>query len=586
MDKIIGKFFFVIALAMSALTLHAQVTLKAYDMQGDAIDTIGMGQPFTLEVAVDGFSSLSNNPIIKGLEKLYVRESGTMSTIINGKSTVKYTYKTRIDTQGVHSIGPATIVENNQTFASNAITIKVVEPSVISARLDKKNGQSNIAFLRFKTDKTKVVQGQKIVCSLRFYYTNDVVNIEPPIHPEVSGLYFDTNATNNQGRETINGVEYKYFEFIWNAQALEVGKKNIPGYAMDFSVRLQNMQNTPWALFFGHAAVENKRVYSNAVTIEVDPLPPYKGTVHAIGTFNSFTAKIEPGVAKEGEGMLLTLEIEGDGVFDKKAGTITLSGMPDSLKFYESKEYKQTKNNPNQATKNCFEFVVQGLEKGDKTIARQSFTFFDIVTRTYKTLHTLPLSVMILAADKKTKQFSLSNNAANGTAVSIDVENDAIAPISRVRPVMMASGIHHMPWWLFFILIIVACAILFWDVLVRKHKQISAYVYKKKDKKNAFKVARLNITKAAQDNKYEKFSSIFITLFATRSQVDKQSIDEIFMRKRLAAGGMSDAERLQWDAYFSQLIELVFFNKKISKDEGHQLVKAANHWIDRLQELL
>ncbi|MDR3551033.1 MAG: BatD family protein [Candidatus Babeliales bacterium] len=585
MGKIIGKLFFVIALALSAFTVDAQVTLKAYDMQGDAVDTIGMGQSFTLEVAVDGFSSLSNRPIIKGLEKLYVRESGTMSTTINGKSTVKYTYKTRIDTQGVYSIGPATIVENNQTFASNAITIKVVEPSIISARLDKKNGQSNIAFLRFKTDKNKVVQGEKIVCILRFYYTSDVVNIQPIVHTEVSGLHFDTNATNNQGRETVNGVEYQYFDFIWDTQALEVGKKVIPAYSMDFSVRLQNAQNSPWAMFFGHAAIEQKRVYSNAVSIEVDPLPPYKGTVHAIGTFNSFTAKIEPAVAKEGQGMLLSLEIDGDGVFDKKNGTITLSGVPDSLKFYESKEYKQTKNNPNEVTKNCFEFVVQGLEKGDKTIPRQSFTFFDVVSRSYKTLHTLPLSVMILSGDKKPKQFGASQHP-DGTAISIDVDNDAIAPISRVRPVMMAGGIQYMPWWLFFILVGVAVVILLSDTLARLRDQMLAYFFKKTDKKNAFKIARLNIAKASQDNQYVKFSSIFITLFATRSDVDKQYVDESFMRERLASCGMSDAERMQWDVYFSQLIELVFFNKKISIDEGRQLTQAANHWIDRLQELL
>jgi len=581
MDKIIGKIFFIIW-AMSAFSLHAQVTLKAYDMQGNTLEYIGMGQPFTLEVAVDGFSSLNNNPIINGLEKLYIRENGVMSVTINGKSTVKYTYKTRIDTLGVHSIGPATIVEKNQTYASNTISIKVVEPSVVSAQLDKKNGQSNSAFFRFTTDKKNVVIGEKIVCIVRFYYTNEVINVAPIEHPVVAGMHFDQYTSRNIGIEKINGIDYQCYEFAWNAYALEKGKINIPAYSIDFAVRSQNAHSSPLAMFFGHTASEQKRIYSNAISLNVDPLPPYQGTIHAIGSFNHFTAAIEPGIAKEGEGMVLSLEIEGDGVFDTQNSPITVSGMPDSLKYYESKEYIQAKTKPGQPTKNCFEFIVQGLQEGDQEIPRQTFTFFDVASRSYKTLHTLPLAVMILPGNKASKQFLPGDEPST----SIDAHNDDIAPICRVRPAMMVHSIQHMPWWLFFMFIALALFFVLYDHILRSRDLLSAYFFKRSHKKNAFKAARVKIANVAKNHQYAHLYPIFSKLFATHCEIDERSVDQLFMSKQLASSGISQSEHAQWDTFLSQLIEYVFFNKKLSINESHQRVKEAYSWIDRLEGLL
>ena len=121
--------------------VQAQVVLRAYDMQGDMLEHIGMGQPFTLEVAVDGVGTLDAPPVIKGLEKMYVRDNGMMSMNINGKASIKYTYKVRIDTTGVYTIGPAVISSNNQTSSSNSVTVKVIEQSVAAQPSDKKQGK-------------------------------------------------------------------------------------------------------------------------------------------------------------------------------------------------------------------------------------------------------------------------------------------------------------------------------------------------------------------------------------------------------------------------------------------------------------
>ena len=60
----------------------------------------------------------------------------------------------------------------------------------------------------------------------------------------------------------------------------------------------------------------------------------YAGQVHAVGSFERISADIKPSIAKEGEGMVLTIEIEGVGNLQAIA-TPKLS-MPDALKYYDS----------------------------------------------------------------------------------------------------------------------------------------------------------------------------------------------------------------------------------------------------------
>src|SRR5690606_36114470 len=78
---------------------------------------------------------------------------------------------------------------------------------------------------------------------------------------------------------------------------------------------------------------DRKRVYSNAVKITVDPLPHSSCQVNAIGVFENIMAYIAPPVAKEGEGMVLTIEVNGEG--NLSVIKIPELSMPSGLKYYD-----------------------------------------------------------------------------------------------------------------------------------------------------------------------------------------------------------------------------------------------------------
>lgn len=582
MDKIIGKLAF-FSILFFLLPLHADVALKIYDMNGQSLNKVGMGQPFILEVAVDNANlAISGKPEIKGLENIYMRDNGVMSVTINGQSTMKYTYKVRIDTPNVYKIGPAIVHANNKPLTSNTVTVEVSDQPV-ALKDDKNNGQSNVAFLRFNTNKERVVVGEKITCTLRFYYTDDVLNVSPIAHPDISGISFE-NPTHNKGTQNINGVDYTYFELVWDAYATEPGKKVIPAYAIDFVVRSNKTYSSPIAMFFGHGGHEQKRIYSNAGSLIVDALPPYNGTVHAIGSYTHFNAKIEPSVAREGEGMVLTLELDGDGVLHNKNNMLALQEMPQSFKYYDSKNYVAEKKNPKAKDKHFFEFIVQGLQSGDWQIPPQIFTFFDVSSRTYKTLKTLPLSIMIMPGGKQQFAAPPTSSHEKGASVALLSGSGDIRSISRIRPVSPNTPSSALPWWLMFVLMAFPVVFIILDFV--RSSTWYADAFGALHKKNAFKRARIQLQRAIKNNDESAFYKIFVELFVSRLAINEQRIDIASTSDILRSRGMDETEISDWQQFFTQLTEYVFFNKQATASERRMLIEYAHRWIDRLEKLL
>ncbi|MCX5922612.1 MAG: BatD family protein [Candidatus Dependentiae bacterium] len=583
MDKIVGKISVVLLSMFVALQLQAGMVLTVADNNGDAVQAIGIGQPFVLQAAIDGGGSVNEWPRIEGLDGAYVRDNGMMRMTINGKTTLKYSYKVRIDTAGTYTIGPASVMQDGSMITSNKVTVRVTDKQT---KPDASNTQSNVAFLRLAMSQDRAVVGEKLVCSLRLYYTNEVINISPIEHAPIHGFRFDTNVCQGKGAETIKGIEYNYFELSWDAYPLEPGKKIIPAYAVDFFVQShkQNPYNAAMALFLGRSQGEHKRIYSNAVSIQIDPLPTTQKTVHAIGAFTHFNATLEPGVAREGEGMVLTLELQGDGSIDKDNALALLQGMPASFKFYDSKNYVVDKKSADDTTKHYFEFIVQGLERGDWQVPAQSFTYFDVKGRSYKTLETLPLSVMILPSVAAKQSVVIPPVTAVDVVEKNDVAvvEDEIKPVYRSMPWVRTKSL-AMPWWAF----IFFMALPFVFMLVVYFKKSFGLVrfsfYNLTGKKRAFDVARKQIDRALQTRENAQIYHAFIQLFATKYGVDTHQVTQEFMSEKLKSCGIDDTGLEEWHEFFTQLSALVFFAKNYgSKD----IASKAYAWLNRLEKAL
>jgi hypothetical protein len=577
MGKIVGKIFFLILLF--SMTLNAQLKIQAFDADGSPTQKVIVGEPFSLEVALQGSNNSNERPHIDGLEKMYVRSNGLMITTINGKTTTKYKYSVRIDIPGRHNIGPAHIMQNGSLLYSNTLSIKAVEQAT-GAKQKHEASTSGGAFLRLTADKEKAVIGEPIKFFLRFYYGNEVVNLAPITQQPIPGFDVKDKTETSRGVQTINGKDYNFLEIQWVMHATESGKKLIPAYAADFTLR-SNQQS-----FMGHLSMflsqggEQKKVYSNSLNIQIDPLPHTKETVHAIGVFSQFNARITPQVAKEGEGMVLTLELEGEGNLNQNLLSLEL---PEHFKFYDSKNYSE---NTSGASKHYFEFIVQGLQKGDWEIPAQHFCFFDIKSRSYKILKTLPITLTILPSQGLASKASHSNDPMpqvnNVPASSIDVSDD-IQPLNCEGAWQKVVEV-QIPWWLYFLMLLIPPCLFFAAWLKNTEGYSSGDSHRKQ--KTMFKHARTQLEHAIKSHNIKAIYGIFIELFSTRYALDSSQTTQEFIVEKLSKSQLSNEELSQWQDFFNQMSEHVFFMRSTKPNEHIIVGQYARRWIDRLEQVL
>src|SRR5581483_7500207 len=121
-------------ISLICFSIQSQIKLEAFDVDGNQTNQAAIGQPFVLEVTIEGAQSSQIHPEIKGLEKCYVRNNGLFVTTINGRTTMKHKYRVRVDTPGIYTIGPAQANLNGTMLTSNNVSVKVSDQPMVGNR--------------------------------------------------------------------------------------------------------------------------------------------------------------------------------------------------------------------------------------------------------------------------------------------------------------------------------------------------------------------------------------------------------------------------------------------------------------------
>ena len=593
MDKIVGRSFIIASALLLFFPAQAALILKAFSMDGTPLKQAGAGQPFLLEVSLDANRS-TQRPVIKGLDspQIQISNRGLHMTSVNGHSTVKHSYKVRIDASGDYRLGPAELEIDGKKVRSNELSIVVGEQPIEDFKGQKKHEQG-YAFMRLLADKDRVVVGEKITCAVRFYYADDGVSLEKITKQDASTFSCTNEVGPVTGQEEIDGIRYVFVQWHWDAYPTKPGDNVIPAYVADFLVQTKQERDffSGFASLFQGFAKERKRVYSNALTIHVDPLPPFDGVVHAVGSFSYFSTKLEPGVAKEGEGMVLTMHVEGEG--DLNGISMELQQMPESFKFYDSKNYMlDPKKSPSNIPTKCFEFVVQGMKAGNWEIPRQAFTYFDVQDKKYKTLESLPILVTILPQP-------LAGNQRVPPPTTL-APAQALAVTDEIYPLNTAGAFNSlpqqvMPFWLFVLFFIAPIARGLVDFGSRWRRKFFQHKKPGEKRKNACKQARMALEQLDRERRkknidaQEQCNRLYATimqLFSSMLDVPESAISESMIEHTLQQLGVSKREFSAWQEFFSSLSEFVFFSKIPSASELHGLFLLAREWVDRLEKIV
>lgn len=560
--------------------MYGGIRLAVSTSDGITTNTCLVGQPFIVEVIIDGVQGSVPAPEIQGIEQFVSRRSGMYMSSINGVSTTKYTYQVRIDHPGSYTIGPARLIHNQQEMISDSVSITVSSDLQQSPSKNNKKtkSQSNV-FLRLQVESDRVLVGQKITGSLRFYYRDQSLTLAHLSQPDVLGFDKEEMGKPLGGTEEINGVRYNYAEWKWNMYPTKPGEYVIPAYSIDYELPAHDKRSMGSFFMFMNIRPDRKRVYSNASTIIVEPLPPYKETITAIGSFKSITAEISPAVAKKGEGMVMALEIIGDG--NTHVITAPILQLPEGLKYYDSNAIEYEPKTADELPKKRFEFIVQGIRAGDWEIPEQLFTYFDIDKRTYVTLRTSPLSVSIQPSPDKSSHISqtpfLEERQKEDTIINPLAALNTSGlwyPVARYSP---------MSWHVFFMLIIVP--LLYCLYYYMSTNQLYSYLLPESVRKKLLcRTLKKKIYDLHKRKKYELLRGYWIQFFAELYYKPTALLLITDIEHYMILHGMQEYEVQQWRLFFER-VSCAAYTLSLNDDNHNELYKESLQWINRLEQL-
>lgn len=572
-NGVVKKYVTIVVLNLISVPSYAAITLHITNMQKQAVKEVQVGEPFLLTV-VSNDNTTAQEPRIEGLQDLYVKRVGSRLLDINGKRSQEHMYQVRIDKKGYYTFGPAVnpvTGERSSTVGVKAIT-SVLQQKKPEQSVSSK--QTSGVLLRLTTDKESVYVGQKIKTVLSFYAPEDEqLSIEQVTAQDPVNVSASEKLGPKKDQLEINGKKYTSWHWQWDMFAQEPGQLVIPSYVLDYAKHLP-LDNylSSWAAFFG-PQYEHKRIYSNALTLQVKPLPPYEKQVQAVGNFTRYSAQIQPAMAQQYEGMVFKLMLEGSGNIEFIEAPDLI--LPDAFKWYASKQYMRATSADKQ--QKIFEYIVQGLQPGDWEIPEQKFTFFDAEMSAYKELKTASLLVNIT-------QGSTTQPIANEQSCVMQEETNICQQLLQPQNISTQDTAQPIPLYIFIILVFLPlCGVItlrFHDVFYRYVPYyIPAYV-----RRRSYNCALKEIKIACQNQRAHELHDIFLRYVAavtrqTSVTLTTTDIITFFERHALTQETKNDAR-----IFFNQIAEIAYAGS--ITEASYDVCSHASHWLKELERVL
>jgi len=380
------------------------------DFSVSAPGVVTVGEQFRLTYTLNSKGDKFNAP---EFDNFYVivgpSTSYNQSTqIINGKVTrnvsYTYTYILQSTREGKFTIPPATVVVNKKQYSTNSLQIEVIKSKpqqqtrTPATQSNDNQGLANIGnedlFVRVLVNKSNVYQGAYLVATVKIYSRVNLSGFEKVDLPDFNGFYMqeiEIPQLTSLERENINdqiygtGVIKKYLLFPQYSGNIVIEPVEIECLVQ------QTVPRTSQSFFddfFSFNSVRNtkKIISSPEVNINVKPLPAgapssFSGTV---GSVNMIAGPDKSSV-KENDAVTFKITLKGTG--NLKLAEAPIVDFPPDFETYDPKVSTNLKAGISGTTgSKTFEYLVIPRHAGNYRIAPVKYSFFDPVSRKYKSL--------------------------------------------------------------------------------------------------------------------------------------------------------------------------------------------------------
>ena len=512
---------------MALIAYSTQMLADKVSFTASAPDAVVVGDQFRLSYTVTTQKVKDfRAPSIKGFDVLMgpSRSQQSNTQIVNGNvtstSSITFTYILMANNAGEYTIPGASIIVDGDQMVSNSVRIKVLpqdqgssnSSSSSSTHSSSGTGVSNQdLFITASASKTNVYEQEAFVLTYKIYTRESNLQLNNAKLPDFKGFHsqeieMTTNARwtpeHYQGRNYYTTV---YRQFVLFPQ--QSGKLYIDPAQFQMTVGKPVQSDDPFDAFFngGSNVIEIKKSISTPkIAINVNPLPAGKPADFSggVGEFN-ISSSINNKELKTNDAITIKLVISGTG--NLKLISNPEIKFPDDFEVYDPKVDNQVRLTREGLTGNkVIEYLAIPRHAGTYKIPGVSFSYFDIRSKSYKTL--------------KTEEYVLNVEKGAGNADQVianftnkedlKVLGEDIRYIKQNEVTLQPKGSFFygsMTYWLFYI--IPALAFIIFFIIYRKQAAENANVAKMRTKKaNKVATKRMKLAgKLLSENKKDAF---------------------------------------------------------------------------------
>jgi hypothetical protein len=404
------------------LLLSVSARTQEVEFSGSTKSSVVLGETFSLVYTVNAQGSNFHGPSLSGFSILSGPFTSTTSSIrsINGRTSMSITYTfsyiLQATKEGTFDLPPATVTVDNKVYKSNPLTIKVSRDQNSSqgntGRSQQGNPQqgqgggqtgANDVYVKAFVSNSNPIQGEGIVVTYKIFTKVPISQITINKLSSFSGFWSQNlikeNEKFNQYNQVIDGQQYVVAEIRKIALfPLKSGKLTIEPLELGCvaQVKRQNKTRTgdPFfddffndSFFNNSVATVEKTLQSNAVTVNVRPLPSNDKPADFNGAVGSFTfrSEIDKTQAKTNDAINLKFVVTGQGniqLIDKMNVT-----FPPDFETYDPKVTSSLNTgNTGVSGSQTFEYLMIPRKPGKFTIKPVTFSYFDLAKNRYISL--------------------------------------------------------------------------------------------------------------------------------------------------------------------------------------------------------
>lgn len=465
-----GIFTAILMICITSLCFAQSVEFKV-----SAPSVVEVGEQFSISYVLNKKGKNLKLPEIKGL-RLLMGPSVSQSSYynnINGKvsqgTNYTYSYVFQATKEGNVSVGKASISIEGKEYTSNTTEMEVIGGDVANtANLEKtkgvndrkNNNSSQKLFLRVETNKKSAFIGEPISATIKIYTNVDIVRFGQSKFPSFNGFLSEEIPTSNTiefKREALNGNVYnvgvlrKLLLFPQHK-----GEVIIDPFELEVVIREQSRGGGSGFFddFFGNYTQKTLYKSSKPIKINVKALPEEGKPLGFSGSVGNIRLKtsISHDTITANEAITYKVEFRGSG--NLKLMNAPELNLPADFESYEPKETKNVKlvNNRMEGVV-TYEYIVIPRFGGDYKIPRIEYSYFDIKSKSYKTLKGEDYNIHVLKS-KNSGNNQIINPVQSYKKEDIKVLGEDIRFINTSNTSLYETGSKFfgtLKYWLWFI---------------------------------------------------------------------------------------------------------------------------------------